>query len=494
MVTIIIAGLCLLSVGDANGAEAKEEKKPNIIFFLTDDQGWGDLGIYGHSTIKTPNIDRFAQEGFLLTNCHAGSAVCSPSRAAILTGRTPYRNGVYIIHKTGDDFPYLRRSEVILPEVLKDEGYATCLVGKWHLGSFEPDMKHPLPSEVGFDYWFSTQSNAKPSHLDPENFIRNGKPIGKTEGFSSGIVVDEAIRWLENERPQNVPFFLNVWTHETHTPIGTANEFLEMYDEGLDPVMREYYGNISQMDHAFGQLMKWLDENNETENTLVIYTSDNGPAWCPGHLDRIRESAGFHRGAKAWLYEGGIRVPGIIRFPGMIKPGTTSHEIVNGTDFFPTILDLLDIPLPNDRIIDGMSLMPLLQDNKSLPERDVPLYWRYDASDDDLKVAYREGDWVLLADRILDRCELYNLADDWQQRNNLVYDEEHFERFAAMKKRMVELHKSIEQEGPSEWWEEMPDNLVKWKQNSPEGIERHLQGEIPAKKPEPYPLIKKKLK
>lgn len=490
LLILALASSGLMANSNDSQANNKPEAppQPNIVIFLVDDLGWGDLGCYGHSTIQTPNLDHFTTQSLTLTNCHSASAVSSPSRAAILTGRTPYRNGVYTIHMDGHDFPYLRSEEITLPEVLKNRGYATCHVGKWHLGYLDANKEHPLPSDIQYDHWMATQSNAKPSHLNPENFIRNGKAVGKIEGYSSGIIVDEAINWLENDRPADKPFFLTVWTHEPHTPIGTAKEFLKHYDTALDPVVRNYYGNISQMDHAFGQLMQWLDDNKEADNTLVIFTSDNGPAWAPGHLDRIRESTGYHRGAKAWLYEGGIRVPGIIRLPGVVQAGSVSHETINGTDFFPTILDMLNIPLPNDRTIDGISIWPLLKNNDPVPKRTIPLYWRYDGSDDDLKVAYREGDWVLLADAILDRCELYNLATDWQQRENLVYDKKYFEHFSAMKKGLVKLHENIEKEGP-DWWRESPDPLIRWKRNHPEGIERHLQGIIPKSKPAPYKNI-----
>ncbi len=483
----IITGFALLNmahVAEAAHLTKEADNAPNIIIFLTDDMGWGDMGVYGHSTIKTPHLDKFASEGMLFTNCHSASAVCSPSRASILTGRTSYRCGFFSIHREGQQYPHIRETEITLPEVLKTKGYATCHVGKWHLGSLKPEMKHPSPAAIGYDYWLATQSNAKPSHLNPVNFYRNGKPVGEMKGFSSEIIVDEAIHWLESNQNE-APFFLSVWTHEPHTPIGTDKRFLELYDEALDPVVREYYGNISQLDYAFGKLMKWLERKGIKNNTLVIFASDNGPAWAQNHLDRIHESSGFHRGAKAWLYEGGIRVPGIISYPAMIPKGVVCHETINGTDYFPTILDLLDIPLPQDRVIDGISILSLLKGNDQL-QRDKPLYWRYDGADGDMKSAYREGDWVLLADRILDRCELYNLKNDWQQRNNLVYEAAYFERFSSMKKKMVQLHHEIEKEGPLEWWQCNPDPLVKWKQNHPEGIERHLQGIIPEQKKSPY--------
>ncbi|MFW6327992.1 MAG: sulfatase, partial [Bacteroidota bacterium] len=290
----IITGFALLNmahVAEAAHLTKEADNAPNIIIFLTDDMGWGDMGVYGHSTIKTPHLDKFASEGMLFTNCHSASAVCSPSRASILTGRTSYRCGFFSIHREGQQYPHIRETEITLPEVLKTKGYATCHVGKWHLGSLKPEMKHPSPAAIGYDYWLATQSNAKPSHLNPVNFYRNGKPVGEMKGFSSEIIVDEAIHWLESNQNE-APFFLSVWTHEPHTPIGTDKRFLELYDEALDPVVREYYGNISQLDYAFGKLMKWLERKGIKNNTLVIFASDNGPAWAQNHLDRIHESSG----------------------------------------------------------------------------------------------------------------------------------------------------------------------------------------------------------
>ncbi|MFP4068991.1 MAG: sulfatase [Opitutales bacterium] len=461
------------------------EQRPNIIFFMTDDQGWGDLGCYGHPVIQTPNLDRFAAEGALFTDFHAASAVCSPARAAMLTGRTPYRNGQYTIHFGKGETPYLRTSEVTLPAQLKQAGYATCHVGKWHLGFLDGTHGHPTPADHGYDHWFATKSNAEPDHLNPTNFIRNGEPCGEIEGNSVGIVVDEAIDWLENAKPAEAPFFITVWPHEPHTPIGTEARFSQPYiEQGIDPHDADYFGNITQIDAAFGRLMDYLEANGLAENTLVLFTSDNGPAWDPKCLERVRQSAGHHRGTKAWMYEGGHRVPGLIRWPGVVPAGAVSHETIVHTDLFPTVHEIVGLEPPPDRVIDGRSILPVLRGG-AMPEPERPLYWRYQGADGQIKVAYREGDWVLLADADLDYCELYNLAEDWQQRDNLVYEES--ERFAAMKPRMVALHKEIEKDGPNEWWRENPDPLVPWKQRSVEGITRHLLGLRPEPRPAPYP-------
>jgi len=465
--------------------QAQENKieRPNIIFFMTDDMGWGDLGCYGHSTIKTPNIDRFASENMLMTDCHSASPVCSPTRAAMLTGRTPYRNGVYAV-SVGTYIPYLLEEEITLPEILQEQGYATCHVGKWHLGEFEPVPGQSPPDNAGFDHWFATVSRARPDHLNPTNYYRNGKPLGQLEGYSAGLIVDEAIRWLSEIKAAEQPFFLNIWTHEPHTVLGTAQPFLEIYDyEDLAEGVRKYYGNISQIDAAFGKLIDFLQSTGQYENTIILFTSDNGASWHPDHLDRVQESTGWLRGAKAWLYEGGIRVPGLIHWPGKTKRGSISHATVNGTDYFPTILDALDIPLPENKVIDGISLLPMMEGGE-LPERENPLFWRYDGVDNHLTMALREGDWILLSDKKFDYCELYNLAEDWQQRNNLVYEE--MDRFADMKKKLIAWNESVEKDGP-DWWKDNPDPLARWKKNNIEGITRHLQGIIPEKRPFPFP-------
>jgi arylsulfatase A len=462
-------------------ANCQGSEKPNIIFFMTDDMGWGDAGCYGHQHIQTPSIDRFASESMLFTDAHSASPVCSPTRASMLTGRTPYRNGVYAV-PVGTYFPYLLEEEVTLPELLNDNGYTCCHVGKWHLGEFEDVRGQSTPGTAGYDYWLATVSNAKPDHINPTNFYRNGEAIEVMEGSSSEIIVDEVIRWISEIKPAKKPFFATVWPHEPHTVIGTEQKYIDLYSEDLPEGVREYYGNISQVDNAFGKLIDYLKREGLYNNTIILFTSDNGPAWDANHLDRVQESSGWLRGAKAWLYEGGIRVPTILHWPGKTQPASISHAPINGTDYFPTILDALDIPLPEDRVIDGMSLMSLLETG-ILAEREKPLYWRYDAVDNHLTMAYREDCWVLLSDSKFDYCELYNLEEDWQQRNNLVFEE--LEKFAEMKKKLIEWNRSVEEDGP-DWWKENPDPLAKWKKNSVIGITRHLQGVIPEKKEFPF--------
>ena len=169
--------------------------RPNIVVFLADDLGWGDLACYGHPSMKTPNLDRFAGQGVRFTQCYSACAVCSPSRSAILTGRTPYRNGVWRWIPEGNEV-HLRTSEITIARLLKTRGYSTCHVGKWHLNGHFNSPEHPQPNDHGFDHWLATQNNADPSHKNPTNFVRNGRAVGRLEGYSGLIVVDEAIDWL----------------------------------------------------------------------------------------------------------------------------------------------------------------------------------------------------------------------------------------------------------------------------------------------------------
>ncbi|MEW6305922.1 MAG: sulfatase-like hydrolase/transferase, partial [Verrucomicrobiota bacterium] len=406
----LLATLCLFS-----SFTRAADSPPNFVIFLADDLGWGDLACYGHPIIKTPNLDKFAREGVRLTQCYAASAFCSPSRSAILTGRTPYRNGVFTWIPEGRDI-HLRRSEIAVPKLLKERGYATCHVGKWHLNGFFNDARHPQPNDHGYDWWLATQNNALPSHEHPTNFVRNGQAIGKVEAYSAPFVVSEGIRWLKEQRDPKKPFLLSVWTHEPHYPIKSDPKFKAQYSDLTDPVQIEHHANVTQMDHAFGQLMQALDELKLRDNTFVIFTSDNGPEG-DGVTTPGRGSTGGLRGRKRDVFEGGIRVPGIVRWPGHTKAGTESAVPVIGSDIFVTICEIAKIPIPADRVIDGGSLLPALAGKPVARQR--PLYWRCNIAKEWAKTAMRIGDWKILADEPLTRFELYNVQRDWQEKENL---------------------------------------------------------------------------
>lgn len=437
--------IALLAMFALTTSSPAAEALPNIVIFLADDLGYGDLGSYGHPIMQTPNLDAFAKQGTRLTQCYAACAVCSPSRSAILTGRTPYRNGVFTWIPEGREV-HLRTSEIALPKLLKERGYTTCHVGKWHLNGHFNKPTQPQPNDHGYDWWLATQNNAAPSHENPNNFVRNGQPVGKLEGYSAPLIVDEATAWLKQHRDKSKPFLLSVWTHEPHYPIKAAPDFKAKYPDLTDDVQREHHANVTQLDHAFGKLMRTLDELKLADNTVVFFTSDNGPEG-DGIKSPGRGSTGGLRGRKRAVYEGGIRVPGIVRWPGKTRPGTTSDVPVIGSDIFVTAVGIAGAKLPTDRILDGGNLLAALEGRAV--ERARPLYWRCVIAPGPLKTAMRIGDWKILADEPLTQFELYNLKADPQEKTDL--SETQSTKLAEMKSALAQLNTEIETEGP-DWW------------------------------------------
>jgi arylsulfatase A len=441
--------------------------RPNVVVALADDLGYGDLACYGHPVIKTPNLDRLADEGVRLTNCYAAAANCSPARTGLLTGRTPYRVGIHnwIPHLSP---MHVRRQEITIATILRNHGYATCHSGKWHLNGKFNRPEQPQPDDHGFDHWFSTQNNAMPWHKNPDNFVRNGDPVGPLEGFSAHLVVDEAIRWLHELRDPRKPFFLYVCFHEPHEPIATAERYTKLYPAVDHPSQATHHGNVTQMDDAMGRLLAALDDMKLRDDTLVIFTSDNGPAITRWHP---HGSAGPLREKKGHVYEGGIRVPGIVRWPGRIEPGTVCDEPVSGVDLLPTLCALAGAEVPGDRAVDGASILPLFEGEPL--ERTTPLYWQFNFARSEPKVAMRIGPWKILATldvetprptadiraedqrkiktaRLAD-MELYHLGRDIGETNDLSDEEP--ERLAAMAEKLRALYREVQAETPvwPEW-------------------------------------------
>lgn len=439
---------------------------PNVVVMLADDLGYSDLGCYGNTAIKTPNLDRLAAEGLRLTDCYAAAANCSPARTGLMTGRTPWRVGIHNWIPMLSPV-HLRKEEITVATLLRRAGYATCHVGKWHLNGRFNMPGQPQPGDHGFDYWFSTQNIALPSHHNPDNFVRNGRPVGRLEGYSAQIVADEAIGWLKDlraKRPEErKPFFLFVCFHEPHEPIATDPEFAAFYPSPGDPSRADFCGNITQMDAATGRLLRCLDELGLRLSTLVFFTSDNGPAITPIHP---HGSAGPLRDKKGSLYEGGIRVPGIVRWPGHTRPGTVSHEPVCGVDLLPTLCEAARVAVPDDRAIDGASWLPIFE-GKPI-QRTTPLYWQFNRAHSKPKVAMRIGDWKVLAyldapelkpgvDQTAEEqkrfktaepttFELFNLRRDVGETTDLAGREP--ERLAAMSAQLKRLYHEVRAESP----------------------------------------------
>jgi len=448
----------------------KKPAKPNIIVFLADDLGYGDLGCYGNPIIKTPHLDQLASEGVLFTDCHSGGTVCSPSRYALLTGRHPYRGGFYYLQ--GSWGTYLHSEEITIAELLKTAGYETCYVGKWHLSRLENKKgkpHEPTPGDQGFNYWFATTHNAFDGPKNTKEFIRNGEPVGQVNGWYCDVIVKEAIYWLNKIRDKNKPFFLMVASHEPHAPIDPPEKYSNMYDNGevdklektikygrvkrpvrdISKYKKEYYGTVSQLDNAFGVLMKSIDSVGLRKNTFVFFTSDNGPEypvnfqesqgkWKDPLRDKCFGTPGILRGMKRFPYEGGHRVPAIARWPGVIPAGIESSALLNGTDILPTFCALAGVKPPYDRVLDGKDAFNAFLGKPVY--RKKPVLWLFPLHSDCIlmtpHLAMREGKYTLIGwfpqkndsvnlvdwmkSSVPDRFELYNIKEDPGQYKNII--------------------------------------------------------------------------
>ena len=370
----------------------------NVILIVADDLGWGDLSSYGSPIIKTPNLDRMASEGMRLTQFTVPSPVCAPSRAALMTGRYPSRTG---IHWNPPDS--LRARERTLGDLFKAQGYATGMVGKWHLG-FEHD---DLPVYHGFDFYYGL-----PYGEDPDGFYLNDAPTKDSVGFEllAGKYTEEAVKFIRGSEGR--PFFLYLAHRSPHTPLFASLQFLGRSEGGL-------YGDVvEELDFQVGELLSALKAIGIDRNTLVIFTSDNGPSRQGGEFG----SAGPFLGGKGSCLEGGVRVPAIAWWPGRISGGRVSDEPTSTLDLLPTFFAAAALPLPTDRPLDGTDLMPLLTGGVSrLPgpgeggSRELLHFYSSDA------VALRSGRLKYLAPGFWDTSPgLYDLSSDPGETRNLI--------------------------------------------------------------------------
>ena len=347
-------------------------RSPNVIFVLTDDLGYSDVGCYGATMVKTPHIDQLAAEGVRFTDFHTAASICSPSRAAFLTGGYPQRAGLYMginPNRRAHWFLGLHPDEITINEHFRQHGYATHMVGKWHLGT-EPEF---LPRKQGFDTYYGMPCNFShsPKFFDDDEEVFANTPLDRlTELYT------ERVTQIIRESGDN-PFFLYYAHNYPHTPFQAGEKFK---GSSKDCVR----GDIMQeLDWGIGEMMKALKETGIADNTIVIFTSDNGPT--------KNEYAQPYRGTKYVTFEGGHRVPFIFHWPRMIKEGSVSNVDINALDLFPTLSEIIGAPLPKDRIYDGESLLPLLEGQSLKREPNAPFYY-YNCEN---LQAVRSGDWKL---------------------------------------------------------------------------------------------------
>lgn len=402
-------------------SEPRNDEKPNFLFILADDFGWSQLGCYGSDFYETPNIDRLAAQGMRFTDAYAACPVCSPTRASIMTGRYPGR-----LHLTdfipGGNYPhekytqpkwqkYLPLEEVTIAEVLKTAGYATASFGKWHLSiDKKPPKSLPYnPDKQGFDEWFVTYKPS--SRSDPESDTHNVEAI-----------TERSLDFLDEHKDH--PFFLYVTHNTIHAPVLGKKKLVDKYKSkpGSDlPQNNPFLGAmIEELDNSVARLLEKLDKLQIADRTIVVFFGDNGG------LERDATQTPLRSG-KANLYEGGIREPLIVRWPGVVTPGSTCSEPVTSVDFFPTFVEIIGSENEATNPIDGVSLLPLLTQRSTLSRRAI--YWHYPhyhSSSIGPCGALRAGDYKLIEwfDETIcgpgNEFELYNLKDDIGERNNLA--------------------------------------------------------------------------
>ena len=431
--TLIVLFTCESKNEDENAS------KPNIIFIMADDLGYGDLGCYGQTKILTPNLDKMAAEGMTFTNHYSGSTVCMPSRASLLTGydqghATVRGNPVWTQSGTPVN---LNANELTVANELKNAGYNTAVIGKWGLS--EGNTKGNMPSDHGFDYFLGYKTHGHAHHYYWDTLYCNNEPYileennfaSKQGKYTHDVFVNEALSYVEKEK--NNPFFLYLALTIPHLELTVPNDSKEPYLELGWPKRKmntkghykndeegntTYAGMVSRMDSDIGKLFEKLKELGIDENTIVFFTSDNGPEY--EKRDKFFNSNGELRGGKRELYEGGIRIPFIARYPGKIARGSQSEHISAFWDFLPTACALAGVE-PTNKDINGISLAPELMGNKANQQKHDFLYWEFNERQGPIQ-AIRKEDWKLVW-KLESEPELYNLSSDIGESNNLVLQE-----------------------------------------------------------------------
>ncbi|MDX1639645.1 MAG: sulfatase-like hydrolase/transferase [Balneolaceae bacterium] len=427
-------------------AQDKGSGNPNILLIVSDDQGYHDVSYYETEDIRTPNIDMIASEGMRFDNFYANSSVCSPTRAALLSGRYQDFIGVPGVIRTHDDnnWGYMHPDAVLLPSVLQQHGYHTALIGKWHLGLEPPN----IPNERGFDYFHGWLGDMMDDYWEHRrhgiNYMRLNRATIDPEGHATDLFTEWSVDYIKEISGREAPFFLYLAYNAPHFPVQPPEDWLNKVrqrEPGIDDTRARLVAFIEHMDHGIGQVLQALKKSGQYENTLIMFTSDNG-----GHGPSMADN-GPTRGAKQSMYEGGLRVPAAISWPGQVEPGSQTDRIALTMDIFPTLFDILDINYEGP--LEGKSFWPTLH-GVDQPERTEPLYFsrreggtRYGG----LTIqAVRKGDWKLLQNSPFSPPELYNLAEDPLEQHNLM--EQNPEKYREMNAIMM---KFIQKGGAVPW-------------------------------------------
>ncbi len=485
-------GIAKTSGLDDGRSRREPQKRPNFVFFLVDDLGRQDLGCYGSTFYETPNIDRLAAQGMRFTNAYAACPVCSPTRASIMTGKYPARvrltNWIPGARPgkllSAEYFHYMKLEEVTLAEALKEGGYRTCFVGKWHLG------KEPYyPEKQGFDVNVGgNDTGSPPTYFYP--YKRGNRSIpGLEEGrpgeYLTDRLTDESLKLIEQSKGQ--PFLLYLSYYAVHIPLEAKKDLIEKYkakaqrlglgdkphfatdedwpktaagDEKWRRTLKTrilqdhavYSAMMESLDESVGRVMRKLDDLGIADNTIIFFMSDNGGLATAEGQPTCNLPL---RGGKGWLYEGGIREPMLVKWPGVVKPGSTRDDPVTSTDFYPTMLEMASLPPKPQQHVDGESMVPLLKGTGHQQRRAI--YWHYPHYSNQgggPGGAIRAGDFKLIESYEDNRVELYNLRADLGEQHDLA---------AQMPEKTAELRRLLH-----EWRQEvgavMPEPNPEWKE------------------------------
>lgn len=421
----------------------KGEKRPNFVFILADDWGWGDIACYGHDQLKTPNLDRLAAEGILFTQAYTASPVCSPSRAALMTGRFPAELRIHghlatppeskVELNAARGMPnFLDPAILSVTRLLKDAGYVTAFFGKWHLGK-APDA--PLPGAYGIDVHRTVDSN--------EMSWDSADPHFRTH--SAELILSKVAEFIRDNRER--PFFVQASLLDTHGRLVVTPEQMQPYEHLLG-APRIYYSAVTRVDTEVGRLMARIDELGLRENTIIVFSSDNGPDdfVVRTSSEHAVGSAGPFRGRKTSLYEGGVRVPFIARCPGLIPAGKVDNStVLSGVDFLPTVCSLAGAQLPAGVDLDGEDLSDTLRGNPRRRSRPLLWEWRFRTAGHVIhrspRLAIRDGKWKLLMNPDRSRVELYDIPNDPSELNNLA--DRHPEAVRELSARLLSWHAGL---------------------------------------------------
>lgn len=450
----ILKGLLIgFFFGTTSFAQTKET--PNIILIMTDDQGWFDAGFNGNQTIKTPNLDALAKEGVVLERFYSASAVCSPTRASVVTGRNPLRMEIPTAN-TG----HMKTEEITLAELVKQKGYATGHFGKWHLGILtknEPDANrggkekffkdYSIPSMHGYDEFFCTESKVptfdpmvKPIHFEEGESLKFGwnavtadeaiedfgtgywngseKKVEKNlSGENTGVIIDRVIPFIKRAVNREQPFFTTIWPHTPHLPVVASKEYQKKY-AGHTLKQKLYYGSITAMDDQIGRLWTTLEELGISDNTMIWFCSDNGPE------NNTPGSSGYFRGRKRSLHEGGLRTPAFVVWKKKIKGGGRTSFPAFTSDYLPTITKALNINYNSNRPLDGIDILPFI--NKTDAVREKPMGFIFKN-----QMSWVGHQYKLISKDLGKTYELYDLLNDKEERENI------FDKYPNVQSEMI---------------------------------------------------------